>query len=270
MLTGDKLSDKLTLNIENITKHFTGPSGAMFNVLDNICFKVEEEGSKGNLISIIASFSSGKSTLLKIISGLETPDAGTVKLNDKKITSPNGEIAYIPENPSSFPWMNVADNINFAMRNTGKLNSVKEIVSAVGLTGYENHYPDDKSLGFRFRISIARALAAGSKVILLDDPFRRMKSITKDEIYELIRKLINDFGITFILSTPNITEAVYLSNKIFLMKKNPGKIIDEVKLDAGTATARGLDRQERFLSLRKEIESKFVSIGENLQTEVHF
>ncbi len=270
MLTGDKLGYKLTLNIENITKHYAGPSGAKITVLDGISFKVENEGSNGSLVSIIASFSSGKSTLLKIISGLEKPDSGSIKLNDENITTPTGEIVYIPENPSSFPWMNVADNINFAMRNSGKFNSVKEIVNAVGLAGYEDHFPDDKSLGFRFRISIGRALAAGSKVILLDDPFRRMKSITKDEIYELLRKLINDFGVTFILSTPNITEAVYLSNKIFLMKKNPGKIIDEVKLDAETAAARGLDRQERFLSLRKEIESRFVSIGENLQTEVHF
>lgn len=264
------MSEALNLNIENISRYFKGPSGARLNVLEDISFSVESGSGSGKFISIIASFAGGKSTLLKILAGLDNPDAGEVKLNGKIYSRPTGEIVYIPEKPSSFPWMNVAENVNFAMNGNVNKNSTNEIINSVGLGGYENHFPDDGSSGFRFRIALARAIAAGAKVILLDDPFRRMKAITKDEIYELLRNLINTYGVTFILATPNITEAVYLSNKIFLMKKNPGKIIDEISLDSKTAADRGLDRQERFLSLRKQIESKFVSIGENLQTEVHF
>lgn len=270
MHTGDNLSEGLKLNIDNISKHFKGASGARLNVLEDISFSIESEDGKGKFVSIIASFAGGKSTLLKIIAALEKSDNGGVELNGKSYSDPTGEVAYIPEKPSSFPWMDVMGNLKFGVKDNGDEHPVNDIIKAVGLAGYENHFPDDNSSGFRFRIALGRALAAGAKVILLDDPFRRMKSVTKDEIYDLLRKLINTYGVTFLLATPNITEAVYLSNKIFLMKKNPGKIIDEIILDSKTAADRGLDRQERFLSLRKQIESKFVSIGENLQTEVHF
>jgi ABC-type nitrate/sulfonate/bicarbonate transport system ATPase subunit len=137
------------------------------------------------------------------------------------------------------------------------------------LTGYENHHPHNESLGFRFRISLARALAVNPEFILLDDPFKRMSSITKDEIYELLRSIEEKFKVSFILATTNIAEAVYLSNKIFLMKKNPGKIIEEIKLDAETLRKKGLNSHERFISLRNEIEKSFQASGETLQTEVH-
>jgi NitT/TauT family transport system ATP-binding protein len=255
------------LELQKISKFFTGPSGAKINVLEDISFSIENPDNKGSFISILASFASGKTTLLKIIAAIEKPDKGKVLLMNEPYIKPEGRIAYIPEKPCSFPWLNVEDNINFVSKN--KAEKLKELVEDAGLTGYENHHPHNESLGFRFRISLARALVVNPDFILLDDPFKRMNSVTKDEIYELLRTIQEKYKITFILATTNIAEAVYLSNKIFLMKKNPGKIIEEIKLDAETLRKKGLDSNERFISLRNEIEKSFKASGETLQTEVH-
>ena len=257
-----------SLELQNVSKFFVGPAGAKFNVLEDISFSIEIPDDKSSFISILASFASGKTTLLKIISAIEEPDSGNVLLMKEPYIKPAGKIPYIPEKPSSFPWLNVEENINFVRQN--KAGDLKELVENVGLTGYENHHPHNESLGFRFRISLARALAVKPDFILLDDPFKRMNSITKDEIYDLLRAIQGKYKVSFILATTNIAEAVYLSNKIFLMKKNPGKIIEEIKLDAETLRKKGLNSHERFISLRNEIEKSFQASGETLQTEVHY
>ena len=133
----------------------------------------------------------------------------------------------------------------------------------MGLTGYGNHHPHNGSIGFRFRISLARA-----DFILMDDPFRRMNSETKGEIYELLKAIEVKYKTNFILATTNVSEAIYLSKKVYLMKKNPGKIIDEIKLDDETMKTKGLNKRERFVSLRNEIEKTFQASGEMLQTEI--
>lgn len=250
-------------------------AGAKQNVLENINILIDDTDGKGKFISILAPFASGKSTLLKIISAIEKPDGGKVYLKNNVYDKPIGKIALIPERPSSFPWLNVKENIAFGRRpnSSSSLGDqevfYKELIDIVGLSGYEEHFPHNESLGFRFRISLARALAAKSEIILFDEPFKRMNSETKDEIYEMIRKVIKKYNLTIILATTNITEAVYLSNKIYLMKKNPGHIFEEINIDAETAIIKGLDRHDRFLSLKNEIEKSFRSAGENFHTEVH-
>ena len=255
-----------SLKLENISKYFPKHAGAKLNVLEDINLSVDNSEKGENFVSILASFESGKSTLLKIISALEKPDSGKVLLGNEVYDNPTGKIVLIPERSSSFPWLNVEQNISFAKEN--KIIQSKELIDAVGLTGYENHYPHNKSLGFRFRISLARALAANPDYILLDDPFRRMNSETKDEIYELLRNVLVNFDVAFILATTNISEAIYLSKKIYLMKKNPGKIIEEIQLGSKTSKVKGLSGKERFMSLRNEIEKSFLASGETSQTEI--
>lgn len=254
------------LKLENISKCYPKAVGAKRNVLEDINLSIDSSEKRENFVSILASFESGKTTLLKIISAIEKPDSGKVLLQNEVYDNPTGKIVFIPEMPSSFPWLNAEQNINFIAKN--EADKVKKLVKAVGLTGYENHHPHNESLGFRFRISLARALAINPSFILLDDPFRRMDTETKDEIYELLRNILVNFDVAFILATTNISEAIYLSSKIYLMKKKPGEIIEEIKLDADTLNAKGLNRQERFVSLRNEIEKSFLESGEVSQTEI--
>jgi len=218
------------LEVKNITKYFTGEAGSKQLILENLNFYISEEH---NITSILAPFGGGKTTLLKILSGLDTDYKGEILLNGNKI---NNKFPLIPEKPASFPWLNVSGNIKLFLtmhEKNVKPSAIKlqELIDLTGLTSYEDHFPHNKSYGFRFRISLARALAVSPQIILLDDPFKLMDSETKDEIFELIKKVADIKKIKFILATSNITEVALLSDKILLIKNKPVYLSGEIIID---------------------------------------
>lgn len=245
------------LKAVNISKFIQGYSGSGQLILENINFEININEEVGYITALLAPLGAGKTTLFKILSAVEMPTHGNVFLYEKVYNTPDGSIVYIPESPSSFPWLNVTQNILFAL-NLKKTNSNKdklnELISFAGLTGYENHFPDNESFGFRFRISLARALAVEPKVILLDDPLKNLHGVTKHEIKDLIKKTADQLKIPLFISTTNISEALELSSEIFLMKKHPGTIIDNIKLNRQLISG----KDEEYLKLLKQrIESSF-------------
>lgn len=229
------------LNIKNLSKEFVDRAGYKKKLIQNISFDV----SAGNITTVLAPTGTGKSSLLKIISGLDSPTSGEV------LKTGNGKIIYIPSEPSSFPWMSVQENILLALE---KKEDVKKYISLVGLEGYGEHIPDNKSLGFRFRISLARALALKPAVIVLDEPFGKMDPITKGEIYNLIHKINKNEKQTILLGTTNITEAIYLSDKIVLMKKDPCEVLEEIEVNLSAERSLELLDKVEFNALREKIE----------------
>lgn len=234
--------------LNNISKEYSIEFGFRINLLQNISFTLPLNKS----VSIIAPKGSGKSSLLKIISGIETPTAGTITNHDKF------NVVLIPSKPSSFPWLNVQENIRFANPEISA-DKEKELLLTVGLDGYETHFPHNKSLGFRFRIALARALAVDPDLILLDEPFNEMDITTKEEIYNLIRKAEFNTHISFLIGTSNITEAVFLADKVFLMKKNPGEIIDDFEIDLPADRRDDIIVTDSFNQIRVKIGNSFKS-----------
>jgi sulfonate transport system ATP-binding protein len=217
-------------DVKNITKYYKGEAGSKQHILENLSFSISQEY---NITSILAGFGGGKTTLLKILSGLDDDYKGDILLYGAKIKN---RFPYIPEKPASFPWLNVNGNIRAIMDMHEKEGSpshilIQEIIELTGLTGYEDHFPDNKSYGFRFRISLARALAVSPQIILLDNPFKFMDSETKDEIFDLIKKISSLQKINFILATSNITEAALISDKILLVNGKPGYLSGEIVID---------------------------------------
>ena len=205
------------MKFENISKTIAYKNGLNVKLLDDISLEVKV----GEITSVLASAGSGKSTLLKILSGLELADSGN--RNDTKA-------CLIPSQPSSFPWMNVTENILFANE---KLDDQmqKKLVHLVGLEGYENHYPNNKSLGFRFRIAIARALATNPKLLMLDEPFAAMDQKTKLEMLQLIVDLNNESKTTILLATSNLSEALLVSQTMLFLKKGSSGFLPSEKID---------------------------------------
>jgi NitT/TauT family transport system ATP-binding protein len=250
------------LQIENLGKIYEKPEGTRINVLENINLTLNEKG-KGFICSLLAPTGAGKSTLMKIISGIEPPSAGRIFFNSRNIYEEKIKIPYLPEKPSSFPWMSVKRNIDFAI----KINEIKKkeiinaetLVETAGLTGYENHIPANKSYGFRFRIALARAIAVNSKLILIDDSLKGIKTETetKTELYRLLKNISSALNKIFILTTTDISEAILLSDIIFLMKKNPGFIFKKITSDPSQIDA----ESEKFTAIKKEIEKSFASQG---------
>jgi ABC-type nitrate/sulfonate/bicarbonate transport system ATPase subunit len=205
------------MKIENLSKIFETKAGLRITLFENIAIEVAD-----NVItSIIAPLGSGKNSMLKILAGLDLQKDKNNQINNS---------VYIPSEPSSFPWMNVTDNIKFGNYNISS-EQIKNLCTLVGLEGYESHFPNNKSLGFRFRISLARSLAVKPQVILLDEPFSKMDHLTKHEMYQLVLEISMKLGITMLLATSNLSEAVLLSNKIHLMKHIPLELLKTISCE---------------------------------------
>jgi ABC-type nitrate/sulfonate/bicarbonate transport system ATPase subunit len=251
---------KALLELTNIKKQYIHVGGIVHPVLEDISFNIPNSQNEGSVTSVIAPLSAGKSTLLKIISRIEREDEGSVFLCGEKYTEPCGKIVYIPERPSSYPWLNTADNVKFILDSLGLKETIDETVNHVitlcGLNGYEGHIPHNKSYGFRFRISLARALAIKPKLILLDDCFKIMDSETKLEIYSLLLHLSHKEKFKFLLATTNIQEALKLSGKIFLMSASPAKIFEQYEIEIESLKG-SLLLKSKLVELRRDIENSF-------------
>ncbi len=236
--------------LKNISKSFSDESGFKINLLKNVSFSLPDN----KIYSVIGQSGSGKTSLLKIIAGLEIPSEWEI------IKEKDSKILFIPSEPSSFPWLNVKENILFGLKNSNKAN-LEEVMKMVGLDGYENHFSNNKSLGFRFRISLARTIIRRPNLIVLDEPFTKMNEETKGEVYLLLRDVNNALKIPILLSTSNINEAIFLSDRIFLMKNKPGEVFKS--LDVNLTEKRNLDifLSEDFNKIRMEIENSYMSVG---------
>jgi len=254
LLSGINSSTEYLIKIDNLSKSFPAEAGLKINVLQDITFNIPKS-EKGIITTILAPFGSGKSTLLKIISEIIKPDSGEINFNET-----NKIIPLIPEKPSSFPWLNVKENIEFILNQHNENQDVNRIISLVGLSGYENHYPHNKSIGFRFRISLARALAVNPSLILIDDSFKMMKAESRGEIYDLLLNLSLNLKQNFIIATTNLIEAVRLSDKIILMSKKPGRIIKEFNLSGEDRLKIADHKSEIFTAIKSEIEAAFEAV----------
>jgi NitT/TauT family transport system ATP-binding protein len=255
------LSDENLLELKNVSKAVHGLAGSKVRILEKINFKLDNVDQAGQIVSLISFSASELTALLKIISGVEKHSEGEVLLSGSHYNAALGKIGYIPEHPSSFPWYNVKQNVEFALNNkvsdSGSIdNKVNEAIVLAGLEDYESHFPDDSSLGFRFRISLARAIAAGAKIILLDEPLKNLHGETKKEIFNLIAGLPKKINVTILIASTNINDAVLLSDKIFLMKRHPGRIADSIDIDKSKELS---THSEHFHSLKSEIDKLLIS-----------
>lgn len=237
------------LEIKNLSKYYSDQYGNKVKLFTNISFTIEE----GKITSIIAPVGSGKTSLLKIISRLEHPNDGEILVNG------NGKIIYIPPEPSSFPWLSVKENVVFAL-NSYSTEKISELINIVGLEGYSEHYPDDNSLGFRFRIALARSLAHNPKCICIDEPFNKMDLITKLELYQLLRKIKDELKTTLLITTTNITEAILLSDRIYLMGKVPASIFEAIQLEIDDPRDLSIINSEKFNNYINIIENHYKQI----------
>jgi len=203
----------MNIEIKNISKEIVPATGAAISLLKNISLTIRQ----GEITSIISPTGDKSSTLLKIFAQLESTSTG-------EIVNPSGKrIIYLPSEPSSFPWLNVLDNVVFGLDHYSK-ERILQFISSSGLEGYEKHIPHNNSLGFRFRISLARSLAHDPAAIVLDNPFVMMDISTREELYSLIKELQQKFDLTFVLGTSNISESLLLSDKIYLLSNDPGEL----------------------------------------------
>lgn len=220
------------LEFNSVSKFSDDYSGPRYLVFENISFKLH----RGEFLTILAPEHTGKSLLMKMACGLTKCDSGSILFNSDKVSL--GDLPYIPSAPSSFPWLNSAKNIEFVLKNISPQKNNKEnltrLIHLCGLDGYEEHYPDNRSTGYRFRLALARAIATGRNTFIIDDPFREVDTVTKIELYMILKKIHISEKLTVLLATSDLKEAIFLSDRILFLGGRPSHILKELENDLGT------------------------------------
>jgi len=192
--------------------------------------------AKNDFLTVLGPSGCGKSTLLRIIGGLDRPTTGRVLLDGKPVTGPGAERGMVFQSYTLFPWLTVADNIAFGLRERGLPARERDAIVAsymekVGLRGFERHYPKQLSGGMQQRTAIARALANDPAILLLDEPFGALDNQTRGLMQELLLGIWERDRTTVIFVTHDIEEAIFLASRVLVMSARPGRIKADVAVD---------------------------------------
>lgn len=198
--------------------------------LESLDFKID----RGEIVSIIGTSGCGKSTVLRILAGLDFPTRGEVRIDNALITEPHPEVGAIFQEPRLMPWLTVSENVQFGLHHLPKPQRrllASEAIAKVGLSNSSQLLPRQLSGGMAQRVAIARALVTKPSILLLDEPFSALDSFTRLQLQDQLLEVWNYDRPTMILVTHDVEEALVLSDRIIVMRGNPGRIHQEFRLD---------------------------------------
>ena len=211
-----------------------------------------------DFVCIVGPSGCGKSTLLRMLAGLDFPSAGNIIVNDRKVTGPGPDRGMVFQTYTLFPWMNVEDNIKFGLK-IKKLPKAEQqeiadrYLKIIGLEKFAKSYSKELSGGMKQRVAIARALANQPEVLLMDEPFGALDPHTKSMMQLLMREIWVKEHPTVVFITHDIDEAVFLTDKIYVMSARPGKMIKRVNVYLPHKRTLDLKDSPEFIKIRKGI-----------------
>ncbi len=219
------------IEMSEVSVRFDTPDGAVHAVES-----VTEHVPDGSFVSVVGPSGCGKSTLLAVISGLQRPSSGEVAIGGKTVTGPDPSIGVVFQEDSTLPWRTVEDNVRFAMQCNGvdkreQRRRAREAIELVGLGGFENAYPTTLSGGMRQRVALARTLAVEPEVVLMDEPFAALDQQTRIFLGAEVRRIWERTGQTVVFVTHDLSEAILLSQQVWVMSYRPGRILEVVEVD---------------------------------------
>jgi sulfonate transport system ATP-binding protein len=195
---------------------------------------VSTEVAPGEILVVIGGSGCGKSTMLRAISGLDTPSQGKVVLDGSVITTPHEQIGIIFQEPRLLPWLRVADNVGFGLEGYPKAERTTRVTRAlerVGLTEKARVWPRELSGGQAQRVAIARALVPRPQVLLLDEPFSALDAFTRADLQDHLLDLWTDLKPTLVIVTHDVEEAIVLADRVMVMRSRPGRVYEEIACD---------------------------------------
>ena len=198
----------------------------------------------GEFVSLLGPSGCGKSTLLMMIAGLDAPSQGTVSVAGRALTAPRAETGIMFQDPTLLPWKTAIENVVFPFQAMNRpvapaFDRAGALLDQVGLQGFHHHKPRQLSGGMRQRVAICRALVYEPDLLLMDEPFSALDAITRDEMNLVLMKMWQEHRRTALFVTHSIREAVYLSDRVLVMSRRPGRIIEDVRIPF--ARPRGLE-----------------------------
>ncbi len=221
------MSENVKIHVENLTKKY----GDLL-VLDSLSFDI----GKGEFVCVVGPTGCGKTTFLNLLSCLIEPTEGRILIDGVPADPKKHDIAFVFQEPSSFPWLNVRDNIEFGMKMKGwprekRDKRANEILKLMGLEQFADSYPGQLSVSTEQRMVIGRAFAMNPDLLLMDEPYGQMDIKMRFYLEDEVIRLWKETGTTVIFITHNIEEAVYLAQKVLILTNKPAKIKEQLTID---------------------------------------
>ncbi|MFA6225934.1 MAG: ABC transporter ATP-binding protein [Methanoregula sp.] len=220
------------LKVRDLTQSFPREDGSELTVLEHLNLEVQDK----EFVCILGSSGCGKTTLLRLIAGLDTARAGTIFLDGEDMKGSSSKVGFVFQEYSLFPWRSVIDNIVFGLEMKGiakeeRYRIAERYLELVNLTPFRNSYPSELSGGMRQRVAVARALAFDPVLLLMDEPFGALDAQTRNMLQTELLEIWEKTKKTIIFITHSVDEAVFLSDRIVVLTPRPGRICEVVTID---------------------------------------
>jgi sulfonate transport system ATP-binding protein len=213
------------LRLEHLSKTYADGTRALADVTLGV--------DEAEIVALVGGSGCGKTTLLRLIAGLDRASAGAISLDGERISEPHPAVGIVFQEPRLLPWLSVAHNVGFGLverPSAERRARVAHALEKVGLAGYAGRWPRELSGGQQQRVAIARAFVAEPKVLLLDEPFSALDAFTRASLHEHLLGLWEESRPTVLMVTHDVQEAVTLADRAVVMRPKPGRIDDEVRL----------------------------------------
>lgn len=246
---GANLDGIAKLDVQDLSIYFDD-----LHVLDKVSFQLPE----GDFVSLLGPSGCGKSTLLNLVAGLLAPTSGMISRDGIPVTGPGPDRSMVFQDDAVFPWYTVVQNVEYGLRvkgieKTARRVKAQDFIDLVGLTGREDAYPYQLSGGMRKRVDVARALAAEPDVLLMDEPFASLDAMTKTRLQAEFLKIWEDSRATVLFVTHDVEEALYLSERIFVMSTGPGRLFHQTDVPFPHPREESLRTSTAFQERRAEL-----------------
>jgi NitT/TauT family transport system ATP-binding protein len=233
-----------------------GANGTAVEAVRSVSLQIQP----GEFVSLIGPSGCGKSTLLNIVAGFVKPTAGAALLDGAPVRKPGSDRGVVFQQYSLFPWASVRKNVEFGLKMQGVPASKREttartLLGLAGLLAFENHYPDQLSGGMKQRVGIVRALATSPQVLLMDEPFGALDAQTRVVMQEILTNMWQKFRISVMFITHDIDEAIFLSDRIYVMTARPGRIKAEIKVPLPRPRTAEMTSSAPFLALVQQLKA---------------
>jgi taurine transport system ATP-binding protein len=256
------------LSVQHASVHYATSGGDLVHALDDVSLDIGE----GEIVVALGASGCGKSTLLNAIAGFLPLSAGTITIDGAAVTGPGADRGVVFQKDTLLPWATVEDNVAFGLKLKGwgrkrRRERARELLALVGLAGFAGAAPYELSGGMRQRVSIARSLATEPAILLMDEPFGALDSLTRESMQELLVRVWQASGCRILFITHSIEEALFLGTAVVVMSPRPGRIVSRYALDyvrrfAATGEARAVKADRRFAELGLEVRDLIHRVGD--------
>jgi NitT/TauT family transport system ATP-binding protein len=243
------------IEIRDVCVRFT-QNGVPLDAVSDVSLDVKP----GEFVSIVGPSGCGKSTLLNIGAGFLTPHQGIVAVDGSPVGGPGADRGVVFQQYSLFPWLSVRQNVEFGLKMKGVSRSAREtkartLLGLAGLLSFENHFPEQLSGGMKQRVGIVRALATSPQVMLMDEPFGALDSQTRVAMQRILTNMWQQLQLSVLFITHDIEEAIFLSDKVYVMTARPGRVKAEIPVLLPRPRTPEMTSSPTFLSLHRQLKA---------------